>query len=215
MPKAALYTLDVVALAPLGGELAVLLQRGAGARRALPWGAPRDRERLTAGAHRVARTALGAPPAALEQVGAFGDGLRHPSGADLSVAFAALVTAEQAAAAEGDWVPTGALPALPERQRAIIAAAVEAVRARADRAPVAFQLLPAAFTLSALQETYELLLDRRLHKASFRRALHAARLVQPIDEWRSEGRGRPAQLFRYAPRKRRRGQRGVRFDVPT
>jgi hypothetical protein len=99
------------------------------------------------------------------------------------------------------------------RQEAMVEAAIAAVRVRADRSPVAFRLLPATFTLSALQETYELLLERPLHKASFRRALHAARLVEPIDEWRSEGRGRPAQLFRYAPRKRRNGQRGVRFDA--
>ena len=39
----------------------------------------------------------------------------------------------------------------------------------------------------------------------------AAWLVEPTDEWRSEGRGRPAQLFRYAPKKRRGGRRGVRF----
>jgi hypothetical protein len=37
--------------------------------------------------------------------------------------------------------------------------------------------------------------------------------VEPTDEWRSEGRGRPAQLFRYAPRKRRGGRRGVRFEL--
>ena len=60
---------------------------------------------------------------------------------------------------------------------------------------------------------YELLLGRRLHKASFRRALQAAWLVEPTDEWRSEGRGRPAQLFRYAPRRRRNQRRGVRFDL--
>jgi hypothetical protein len=33
-----------------------------------------------------------------------------------------------------------------------------------------------------------------------------------MDEWRSEGRGRPAQLFRYLPKKRRRAHRGMRFD---
>jgi hypothetical protein len=62
---------------------------------------------------------------------------------------------------------------------------------------------------------YELLLGKRLHKASFRRALQAAWLVEPTDEWRSEGRGRPAQLYRYAPKKRRKGRRGVRFDLLT
>jgi hypothetical protein len=87
------------------------------------------------------------------------------------------------------------------------------VRDRLDYAPVAFRLLPVEFTLSELQQTYEMLLGRRLHKASFRRALQAAWLVEPTDEWRSEGRGRPAQLFRYAPRRRRGNRRGVRFDL--
>jgi 8-oxo-dGTP diphosphatase len=83
---------------------------------------------------------------------------------------------------------------------------------RLDQAPIAFRLLPSTFTLSDLQHMYELLLGKRLHKASFRRALRAAWLVEPTDEWRSEGRGRPAQLFRYVPKKRRRSHRGVRFD---
>ena len=82
-----------------------------------------------------------------------------------------------------------------------------------DVAPIAFKLLPATFTLSELQGMYELLLGWPLHKASFRRSLQAAYLVEPTDEWRSEGRGRPAQLYRYSPRKRRRARRGVRFDV--
>src|SRR4029077_5581814 len=80
------------------------------------------------------------------------------------------------------------------------------------QAPISLRLLPATFTLSELQQMYELLLGKRLHKASFRRALQAAWLVEPMDEWRSEGRGRPAQLFRYLPKKRRRAHRGVRFD---
>jgi hypothetical protein len=69
------------------------------------------------------------------------------------------------------------------------------------------------FTLTELQSMYELLLGRRLHKASFRRALQGAWLVEPTEEWRSEGRGRPAQLFRYAPRRRRSTRRGVRFEL--
>jgi 8-oxo-dGTP diphosphatase len=84
-----------------------------------------------------------------------------------------------------------------------------------DQSPVAFRLVPPTFTLSELQRMYELLLGKRLHKASFRRALQAAWLVEPTEEWRSEGRGRPAQLFRYAPRKRRPAQRGIRLDMLT
>jgi len=94
----------------------------------------------------------------------------------------------------------------------MVEGATQTMQSRLDQAPIAFRLLPATFTLSELQQIYELLLGKRLHKASFRRALQAARLVEPTDEWRSEGRGRPAQLFRYLPKKRRRVQRGVRFD---
>ena len=110
-------------------------------------------------------------------------------------------------------MPASDLPQIAPRQRAIADAALETVRSRLDYAPIAFRLLPAVFTLSELQQMYELLLGRRLHKASFRRALQAAWLVEPIDEWRSEGRGRPAQLFKYGPRKRRQGRRGVRFEL--
>lgn len=110
------------------------------------------------------------------------------------------------------WYPVDELPAIAPRQRSIVEAAMQAIRARLDQSPIAFRLLPPTFTLSQLQEIYELLLGRRLHKASFRRALHASWLVEPTDEWRSEGRGRPAQLFRYAPRRRRGSRRGVRFE---
>ena len=48
------------------------------------------------------------------------------------------------------------------------------VRDRMDYAPVAFRLLPTEFTLSELQQTYEILLGSRLHKATFRRSLQAA-----------------------------------------
>jgi ABC-type multidrug transport system fused ATPase/permease subunit len=68
-------------------------------------------------------------------------------------------------------------------------------------------------TLRELQQVYELLLERPLHKASFRRSLHAAHLVEPTKAWRAEGRGRPAQLYKFAPRRRRGAVRGVRFEL--
>jgi hypothetical protein len=103
--------------------------------------------------------------------------------------------------------------ALSPRHREEVELALATMRARVDQQPIAFRLLPPAFTLSELQAVYELLLGRRLHKASFRRSLHASALVEPTDEWRSEGRGRPAQLFRYSPPRRRRQRRGIRFDL--
>ncbi len=213
--KTTSYSIDTVLVTAMGNELAILLTRSSGERErwALPWRLAQAGEALEAAANRVARDALGEAPIWMEQVGAFGDGKRHPSEAEISVAFVALVPHETASPRSGfTWFPVKDLPPLSPRQRAMVDAATRAVQSRLDQAPIAFRLLPSTFTLSELQQMYELLLGKRLHKASFRRALQGAWLVEPTHEQRSEGRGRPAQLFRYSPKKRRRQQRGVRFD---
>ena len=209
------YTVDVVLVTAMGNELAILLTRGSTERErwALPWRAPQTGESLGTASVRVAEDALGEPPIWAEQIGAFGDAKRHPSDAEISVAFVGLVPHQTASPDAGyTWFPMRDLPPLSPRQRAIVEAATRTIQSRLDQAPIAFRLLPSTFTLSELQQMYELLLGKRLHKASFRRALQGAWLVEPTDEWRSEGRGRPAQLYRYAPKKRRRAHRGVRFD---
>ena len=210
------YTIDLVLVTALKDQLAVLLWRMADGREkwALPWEIPASEETLENAAGRIAASALGVLPVWLEQGGAFGDDKRHPSDSDISVAFVGLVSAGTPPPVGGAyaWFPVGELPPLAPRQRTMLDGAIAILRVRMDQSPVAFRLLPATFTLSELQHMYELLLGKRLHKASFRRALQAAWLVEPTDEWRSEGRGRPAQLFRYAPRKRRPAQRGIRLD---
>src|SRR5215210_687756 len=214
-PKPASHTVDVVLVTAMGNELAVLVARNSTERErwSLPWRSSQTGETLDTAAARVAQDALGESPIWMEQIGAFGDGKRHPGDADVSVAYVGLVPHETASPRTGyAWFPVGDLPPLSPRQRAMVEAATRAIQSRLDQAPIAFRLLPATFTLSELQHMYELLLDKRLHKASFRRALQAAWLVEPTEEWRSEGPGRPAQLFRYAPKKKRRLQRGVRFD---
>jgi 8-oxo-dGTP diphosphatase len=216
--RALTTAIDVALLTPRERTLAVLLLRPTDSRSRdrwlLPWDAPRADEQPDLAALRIARGVLGVPPAGLEQVAAFGDARRHPGDAQLSISFVGLVPLGAAASVvdHAAWMDVDQLPLLPPRHRAIVDAAVDDVRRRIDQAPLAFRLLPEVFTLSELQAIYELLLGRPLHKASFRRALQAAYLVEPTDEWRSEGRGRPAQLYRYSPRKRRGARRGVRFD---
>src|SRR5687767_4618895 len=211
------HTIDIVLLTAVGGQLAVLLCRSADGREKwiVPWDAPRPNESMEAAAARVARSADVGDPAWTEQIGAFGDGKRHPSDSDISVGYAGLVPMGTASPVGGvyAWFPVSEVPQLAPRQRLILDAAIGMIRGRMDQSPVAFRLLPQMFTLTELQHMYELLLAKRLHKASFRRALQAAWLVEPTDEWRSEGRGRPSQLYRYAPRKRRPAQRGIRLDL--
>ncbi len=185
--------------------LAVLTVDGADRRRAhLPTMAVPASGSLEHAGDALARTTMGRVPAWRAQAGA----LMQEGG--LVLVLAAIVPAGTAAPAGCTWVRADRVPST---QAAAVQAALTILRDRLDREPVAFRLLPATFTLSELQQVYELLLERRVHKASFRRTLLAAHLVEPTDAWRSEGRGRPAQLFRFSPRRRRGVQRSVRFEL--
>ena len=196
--------IDVVLLAPSGGRLAVFAPQSDQGRRALPTGAPRSGESLETAASRIARMALGGAVAWLEQVGTRLDG-------DVArVLFAGLVVAPEAG--DPSWIARERTTTVGAGVRRLVDGATAAAGVWLDRTPVAFRLLPGSFTLSELQEVYEAILGRTLHKASFRRALQSARLVTPTREWRSEGRGRPAQLYRFVPRAPKASRRGVRFD---
>jgi 8-oxo-dGTP diphosphatase len=207
-------TVDVALFTPQAGELAVLVVPAeAGRTRSrdrwtLPSSALGVDDTVDDTAARIAREALGTAPSALVQALTTGG----QSGVTITY-FGLAPNGGFAPKHQATWVATSDLGNLPPRQSLEIDAALSAMRARIDQHPVAFRLLPPSFTLSELQSVYELLLGRRLHKASFRRSLHASSLVEATDEWRSEGRGRPARLYRYAPPRRRRQRRGIRFDL--
>jgi len=203
----AAITIDVVLLAPSGGRLVLFAPQEERGRRSLPTGAPRAGESLENAAARIARASLGSAVAWLEQV------LTRLDGDSATVLFAGLVAAPE----PGDdaWIPRDRASTLGATVRREVDDAASAAGIWLDRTPIAFRLLPGAFTLSELQEVYEAILGRTLHKASFRRALQSARLVMPTREWRSEGRGRPAQLYKFVPRAPKASRRGVRFDWLT
>jgi 8-oxo-dGTP diphosphatase len=217
-PRGVSLAVNVVLFTPHGSELAVLLTPTAARARTRDRGAPpsdslRVDESLDQAAARIARDALGIAPSFLLQAGADGAAGRQQDYAQVTVTYFGLVPDAGIVRAAAQWVPLSDLASLSARQRQDVDTAVSAMRAQVDQQPIAFRLVPPTFTLSELQSVYELLLGRRLHKASFRRSLHASALVEATDEWRGEGRGRPAQLFRFLPPRRRRPRRGVRFDL--
>jgi 8-oxo-dGTP diphosphatase len=211
-------SIDVVLFTPHGTQLAALLVRDSlrqGRERwSLPWAMASESGTLDYFAEQIVLRAAGARAGWLVQAGAFADGTRHPGGAVLSVGYVGVMPQRAGRLADGRWFPARDLPPVAPRHRAILDAALAQVRERVGHSPITFRLLGATFTLSELQAMHEMLIGRQLHKASFRRALKAAHLVEPTDEWRSEGRGRPAQLFRYSPAPRNGGRGGVWFQLP-
>jgi ADP-ribose pyrophosphatase YjhB (NUDIX family) len=209
---AATACVAVACCALVGRSLSVLLRDGArGSRSGLPYAALTAESPL-ATATALVRDVAGRSPAWIAAAAPLTEGA-HPSGAMLLLPYVAVVPIGTTAATGSAWAAVDTLPPLAGRDAAAVTAAVATLRDRMDLAPVAFRMLPDRFTLSELQAVYEHLLGRRLHKASFRRALAGAALVEATEDWRSEGRGRPAQLYRYAPRRRRGNRRPVRFEL--
>lgn len=205
----ATVSIDVVLFTCHERRLCVLVESSGSERASLPWGPLSRSEALDAAAARIARRSAGEVPGWMAQVGAFTAGTTHPGGASLSVGYVGV----RPWVDRFSWQDATSLSNLSERQRHMVTTGLKAIRERLEQQPIAFAMLPRDFTLSELQATYETILARRLHKASFRRALQAAFLVAPTGEQRGEGRGRPAQLFRFAPRRRRARLRGVRLDL--
>jgi hypothetical protein len=81
--------------------------------------------------------------------------------------------------------------------RRILATALGRLRGKLKYRPVIFELMPDAFTLSALQRTVEAIAGVPLHKQNFRRALERAELVEGLGRLDVETGGRPAELFRF------------------
>lgn len=87
-------------------------------------------------------------------------------------------------------------PMLSDHRR-ILATALSRLRGKLKYRPVVFELMPPAFTLSALQRAVEAIAGVPLHKQNFRRALERTDLVEGLGRLETETGGRPAELFRF------------------
>lgn len=79
----------------------------------------------------------------------------------------------------------------------IIEYAVERLRNKIEYTDVAFNLMPEKFTLTELQQVYEVILGKELLKANFRRKI--ADMVLETGEYTRDAGHRPSKLFRYNP----------------
>ncbi|NOV00594.1 NUDIX hydrolase [Paenibacillus planticolens] len=76
----------------------------------------------------------------------------------------------------------------------IIACAIERLRGKVNYTDIALHLMPRLFTLTELQQVYEVILDKELLKAAFRRKV--AELVEETDHYTENAGHRPSRLYR-------------------
>ncbi|MCD1259441.1 NUDIX hydrolase [Paenibacillus athensensis] len=79
----------------------------------------------------------------------------------------------------------------------IIYAATERLKQQIEHTDIAFQLMPERFTLSALQQVYEIIGGKELLAAAFRRKI--APLVEETDATTRDAGHRPSRLYRFNP----------------
>ena len=79
----------------------------------------------------------------------------------------------------------------------ILIYAIERLKNKVEYTSIAFNLMPEKFTLTKLQQVYEILLDKPLLKANFRRKI--ADMVIETEEYEENAGHRPSKLYKFNP----------------
>ncbi len=200
-----MVTVDVVIFTLRENDLQVLLIRRRNPPFAGMWAIPGGfvdiDESLETAALRELEEETGVRDVYLEQFHTFGDPGRDPRGRTITVAYLALVRANQVQpragddAAEAGWWSVRALPPLAFDHDRILACALEHLRHKLESPAVIARLLPEMFTLNELQTAYEAILGEKLERRTFRRKVLVAGVLQETGRYRPVD-GRPAKLYR-------------------
>jgi 8-oxo-dGTP diphosphatase len=141
----------------------------------------------------------------LEQLFTFGELDRDPRGRVLSTAYYALVDSNKVKVNfsekydEVKWFNVSDVSKLKVGfdHKKIIDYGMERIKNKIEYTNVAFELLPDKFTLAELQEVYEVILDKEIDKRNFRKKIFEDDLVVPLEEYKKQGRMRPAQYYKF------------------
>ncbi len=124
----------------------------------------------------------------------------------VAVAYWALVDKGSVQLAHRDewqpaWHHVDDLPKLAFKNDTVVEYASTRLRNKLAYSNVAYSLLPPEFSLSQLQQSYEAILGRPLDKRNFRKRITSLGIVEATGRYESEGRHRPAQLYRFLERR--------------
>lgn len=204
-----LSVVDLVIFSIRDKRLRVLLvQRPEGPEEPFPglWALPGgfvdvDRDAtLEACALRKLKEKTGVEAPYLEQLGSWGSRERDPRGWSATHVYLSLV----ATPATGHWAAIDGARVkekLAFDHAEILRAGLERLRSKVEYTSLPAYLMPSEFTLSDLQQVYEVVLGRTLEKKAFRKRVLATELLETVPRVRS-GSNRPAQLYRLKHRRR-------------
>ena len=168
---------------------------------ALPGGPLEGNEDLADAAARNLRSTTGLEPRYLEQLYAFGDPHRSPDQRVVSIVYWALVeSAEADKAFETEnvkWFAADCVPDLAFDHNLIVEYALWRLRTKLNYSRVAHGFMGESFTLTQLREVYEVVLQREIDPANFRRSIETSGGIVATGTRVSGGSHRPPQLYTY------------------
>ncbi|ACR13347.1 NUDIX hydrolase [Teredinibacter turnerae] len=190
-----------------GNELKILLiKHGEGIRKghwALPGGWIKLEEDLREAATRLLKDLTGISHPYLEQLKTFGKVDRYPAERVVTIAYYALVSADDYAlmagfsASDAAWYNIHDTPPVVFDHQHILDYGIDFLKHQVRHKPIGFNLLPEKFTLLQLQELYEAILDIKLDKPNFRRKIMKMNLLKPCNEKQQGVAHRAANLYRF------------------
>lgn len=187
---------------------------------ALPGGLVEEDESLEKAVERELQEETNVTIDYLEQLYTFGKPGRDPRNRVVSVAHFALVKPEHHTikadtdAKEVAWFPVNDLPELAFDHAQIFEAAKTRLKAKLTYEPIGFDLLADKFLFSDLEKLYMTILEKEIDRRNFRKKILSFGILQELDEKVSEGRGRPANLFKFNQKQYFKLQKeGFLFDI--
>ncbi len=208
-----MITVDMAIFTVKEGKLQVLVvkraQHPAKGKWALPGGFVDMKldKTLSDTAYRKLKEKTGVDTPYLEQVESFGGAKRDPRGWSVTVAYLALISSDDIVLSKDEssedvtWVPIEDMEkkvALAFDHDAVLKACHGRLKGKVQYTSLPVNLLPADFTLTELQKTFEIILDKAVEKKSFRRRILDADILEETGEMKT-GSNRPAKLYRVKP----------------
>jgi len=136
----------------------------------------------------------------LEQLYTFGKPNRDPRGRVITVTYFALLSSEFTSMAEhlknddAQWFSITKLPLLAFDHKEILSYAFKRLRWKFEYTTVAFSMLPKKFTMTQVQELYEIVFETKFDKRNFRKKILSLDILDEQEVMRNVS-FRPPQLY--------------------
>lgn len=222
-PRPALTT-DIVIFGYDSAELKILLiKRGIEPFKnkwALPGGFVHEDETTEQCAERELREETGLTDIFFEQLYTFSDVDRDPRGRVITTAYFALVNIAKYKLTAGDdaknaeWFTINGIPKLAFDHDMILRKALYRLKSKINWQPIGFELLEQKFTLSELQNVYEVVMETKLDKRNFRKKILSTNLLIEHDEKEQNVAHKPAKLYSFDKNKYKQLEnKGFNFEI--